>query len=146
MLVSQHGRLPNGLSKELIAEYDRETAKTRKMLEAIPADVDFTWKTPHQIDEPGQVSRHLAETCESGRRRPLPLISWSSRRTTSSRPTSPHRPQPSWSASTRRLQKPRRRLRILLRPCGTRTGNSLPAAKPGSTIPSTASSATGRTT
>ena len=32
--------------KELIAEYDREVAKTRKMLEAIPADVDFTYK-PH---------------------------------------------------------------------------------------------------
>ena len=27
--------------KELIAEYDRETAKTRKMLEAIPADHKF---------------------------------------------------------------------------------------------------------
>jgi len=42
--------------KELIAEYDRETAKTRKMLEAIPADVDFTFN-PTQVDEPGPFSR-----------------------------------------------------------------------------------------
>ena len=28
--------------KELIAEYDREISKTRKMLEAIPANADFT--------------------------------------------------------------------------------------------------------
>ncbi len=32
--------------KELIAEYDRETANTRKILEAIPDDADFAWK-PH---------------------------------------------------------------------------------------------------
>ena len=30
--------------KELIAEYDREAARTRKILEAIPADADFTFK------------------------------------------------------------------------------------------------------
>jgi hypothetical protein len=32
--------------QELIAEYDREVTKTRKMLAAIPADADFTYK-PH---------------------------------------------------------------------------------------------------
>jgi uncharacterized damage-inducible protein DinB len=32
--------------KELIAEFDREAAKTRKMLDAIPADADFNFK-PH---------------------------------------------------------------------------------------------------
>ena len=32
--------------KELVAEYDRETASTRKILEAIPEDADFAWK-PH---------------------------------------------------------------------------------------------------
>jgi uncharacterized damage-inducible protein DinB len=34
------------LRTELIAKYDRETAKTRKMLEAIPANADFNY-TPH---------------------------------------------------------------------------------------------------
>jgi len=37
------------LQKALIAEYDRET-RHRKILEAIPEDVDFNYK-PHQIDE-----------------------------------------------------------------------------------------------
>ena len=32
--------------KALIAEFDREAAKTRKMLDAIPADADFNFK-PH---------------------------------------------------------------------------------------------------
>lgn len=32
--------------KELIAEFDREAAKTRKMLDAIPADADWNFK-PH---------------------------------------------------------------------------------------------------
>ena len=34
------------IQKELIAEYDRETATTRKTLEAIPADADYAYK-PH---------------------------------------------------------------------------------------------------
>jgi hypothetical protein len=32
--------------KELIAEFDREAANTRKMIDAIPADADFNFK-PH---------------------------------------------------------------------------------------------------
>ena len=32
--------------KALIAEYDSEISRTRKILDAIPADVDFTYK-PH---------------------------------------------------------------------------------------------------
>ncbi len=47
--------------KELLAEYDRETAKTRKMLEAIPADVDFTWK-PHPKSMPlGKLAGHITD-------------------------------------------------------------------------------------
>jgi uncharacterized damage-inducible protein DinB len=49
--------------KELIAEYDRETAKTRKMLEAIPADVDFTWEPHTKSMSLGRLAGHLAETC-----------------------------------------------------------------------------------
>ena len=32
------------LQTELVAEYDREIATTRKILNAIPDDADFTWK------------------------------------------------------------------------------------------------------
>jgi uncharacterized damage-inducible protein DinB len=47
--------------KELIAEYDRETAKTRKLLEAIPEDVDFNFK-PHPKSMPlGRLAGHLTE-------------------------------------------------------------------------------------
>jgi uncharacterized damage-inducible protein DinB len=48
--------------KELIAEYDRETAKTRKMLEAIPADADFTWKPRPKSMSLGRLAGHTAET------------------------------------------------------------------------------------
>jgi len=40
------GGCTHGLSKGTDCRYDREVAKTRKMLEAIPSDADFTWK-PH---------------------------------------------------------------------------------------------------
>ena len=47
--------------KELIAEYDRETAHTRKMLEAIPADADLNYK-PHAKSMPlGRLAGHLTD-------------------------------------------------------------------------------------
>jgi uncharacterized damage-inducible protein DinB len=47
--------------KELIAKYDRETAKTRKMLDAIPADVDFKY-TPHPKSMTlGRLAGHLTD-------------------------------------------------------------------------------------
>jgi uncharacterized damage-inducible protein DinB len=48
--------------KELIAEYDRETATTRKMLEAIPADADFSWKPHAKSFSLGRLAGHLTET------------------------------------------------------------------------------------
>jgi uncharacterized damage-inducible protein DinB len=48
--------------KELIAEYDRETAKTRKMLEAIPADVDFNYQPHPKSMSLGRLAGHVAET------------------------------------------------------------------------------------
>jgi uncharacterized damage-inducible protein DinB len=49
------------LQKELIAEYDREIARTRKMLEAIPADVDFTFKPHPKSMALGRLAGHTAE-------------------------------------------------------------------------------------
>ena len=47
--------------KDLLAEFDRETAKTRKMLEAIPEDVDFGYK-PHPISMTiGRLAGHLTD-------------------------------------------------------------------------------------
>ena len=59
--------------KELIAEFDREVAKTRKVLEAIPENVDFTYKphpksmalgrlAGHLIDMPGDWGMHTLTT------------------------------------------------------------------------------------
>lgn len=48
--------------KALIAEYDRETASTRKMLEAIPADVDFNYKPHPKSMSLGRLAGHVAET------------------------------------------------------------------------------------
>jgi uncharacterized damage-inducible protein DinB len=47
--------------KEIISEYDREIERTRKMLEAIPADVDWNFK-PHQKSMSlGRLAGHLVD-------------------------------------------------------------------------------------
>ncbi len=47
--------------KELLAEYERETALTRKMLDAIPVDADLTYK-PHAKSMPlGRLAGHLTD-------------------------------------------------------------------------------------
>jgi len=50
------------IQKELIAEYDRESAKTRKILEAIPADADFTYKPHSKSMSLGRLAGHLSDT------------------------------------------------------------------------------------
>jgi uncharacterized damage-inducible protein DinB len=47
--------------KDLLAEYDRETAKTRKMLEAIPADADLTYKPHAKSMSLGRLAGHLTD-------------------------------------------------------------------------------------
>jgi uncharacterized damage-inducible protein DinB len=48
--------------KELIAEYDAEAALTRKLLAAIPADVDFAWKPSPKSFSVGRLAGHISET------------------------------------------------------------------------------------
>jgi len=48
--------------KELIAEYDREAAKTRRILEAIPADADFTFKPHPKSMALGRLAGHVSDT------------------------------------------------------------------------------------
>ena len=50
------------IQKELIAEYDREATRTRKILEAIPADADFTWKPHAKSMSLGQLAGHVSDT------------------------------------------------------------------------------------
>ena len=50
------------IQKALIAEYDRETASTRKILAAIPADADFTFKPHAKSMSLGRLAGHVAET------------------------------------------------------------------------------------
>lgn len=47
--------------KDLITEYDRESAKTRKVLDAIPADVDFAYKPHPKSMALGQLAGHIAD-------------------------------------------------------------------------------------
>ena len=47
--------------KDLIAEFDRETAKTRKMLDAIPADADFNFKPHPKSMSLGRLASHLTD-------------------------------------------------------------------------------------
>src|ERR1035437_1097546 len=62
MLASQHGGCTMDIQKELMAEYDRETATTRKMFEAIPADVDFNYKPHAKSMALGRLAGHVSET------------------------------------------------------------------------------------
>jgi uncharacterized damage-inducible protein DinB len=50
------------IQKELIAEFDREIATTRKILAAIPADADFAWKPHDKSMSLGQLAGHVSET------------------------------------------------------------------------------------
>ena len=50
------------IQEELIAEYDRELASTRKMLDAIPADADLNWKASPKCMTLGRLAAHVAET------------------------------------------------------------------------------------
>ncbi|HEY1255560.1 MAG TPA: DinB family protein [Terracidiphilus sp.] len=47
--------------KELIAEYDREVGRTRKMLDAIPADVDFNYKPHPKSMNLGRLAGHITD-------------------------------------------------------------------------------------
>ncbi len=47
--------------KELIAEFDRETAKTRKMLEAIPDGADWSYKPHPKSMSLGHLAGHLTD-------------------------------------------------------------------------------------
>ncbi len=49
------------LRKNLIAEFDREAAKTRKMLDAIPADADFNYKPHPKSMSLGRLAGHLTD-------------------------------------------------------------------------------------
>jgi uncharacterized damage-inducible protein DinB len=55
-------RLLVDFQKELIAEFDRELASTRKVLAAIPEDADFTWKPNPKSFSLGRLAGHVAET------------------------------------------------------------------------------------
>lgn len=50
------------LHKALITEYGSEIALTRKMLEAIPADADLSWKANPKSMSLGRLAAHVAET------------------------------------------------------------------------------------
>ncbi len=49
------------IEQELQAEYDRESALTRKMIDAIPADADLTWKADPKSMTLGRLAGHVAE-------------------------------------------------------------------------------------
>lgn len=48
--------------KALIAEYDSEVARTRKILNAIPADADFSYKPHPKSMSLGRLAGHISET------------------------------------------------------------------------------------
>jgi uncharacterized damage-inducible protein DinB len=50
------------IQEELKAEYERELASTRKMLDAIPADADLNWKSNPKCMTLGRLAAHVAET------------------------------------------------------------------------------------
>ena len=128
--------------KELIAEYDRETAKTRKMLEAIPADADFTWKPHPKSMSLGRLAGHIVGDRRGVGDHTFTTDKLEFPRITSSRPIF-RVDKALLERFDKEVAEAKRPLQPLRRRSGTRTGSSSPAARPGSTIRSTASSATG---
>lgn len=57
--------------KEIVAEFDRELAKTRKVLEAIPADADFNFKPHPKSMSLGRLVGHLTDFAGEWGRSPL---------------------------------------------------------------------------
>src|ERR1700690_217980 len=53
---------PMDIQKELIAEFDRESATTRKILDAIPDGADFSWKPHEKSMTLGKLATHTADT------------------------------------------------------------------------------------
>src|ERR1700761_6873546 len=49
------------IQKELETEFDREAARTRKMLEAIPDGVDFGWKPHAKSTTLGKLAGHVSD-------------------------------------------------------------------------------------
>jgi uncharacterized damage-inducible protein DinB len=50
------------IQKELVAEFDRETESTRKLLLAIPENADFSWKPHDKSMTLGKLAGHVADT------------------------------------------------------------------------------------
>ena len=50
------------IQNELVAEYDRETDRTRKTLEAIPEDADLSWKPHTKSMSLGRLAAHVSDT------------------------------------------------------------------------------------
>lgn len=48
--------------KVLVDEYERETANTRKLLEAIPDDADFNWQPHGKSMKFGKLAGHVSDT------------------------------------------------------------------------------------
>jgi uncharacterized damage-inducible protein DinB len=50
------------IQKDLVAEYERETTNTRKILEAIPDDADFNWQPHAKSMKLGKLAGHISDT------------------------------------------------------------------------------------
>jgi uncharacterized damage-inducible protein DinB len=50
------------IQKNLVAEYDSETESTRKLLNAIPEDADFSWQPHAKSMALGRLANHVADT------------------------------------------------------------------------------------
>ncbi|KAA6465103.1 DinB family protein [Acidobacteria bacterium AB60] len=55
-------RKPLDIQKDLVAEFDREVGSTRKLLEAIPGEADFSWKPHEKSMALGKLAGHVADT------------------------------------------------------------------------------------
>lgn len=53
------------IQKELVSEYEKETASTRKLLEAIPDDANFAWKPHAKSMALGKLAAHVSDTAGS---------------------------------------------------------------------------------
>jgi uncharacterized damage-inducible protein DinB len=129
-------RLPQmDAQKELIAEFDREAANTRKMLDAIPADADFNFKPHPKSMSLGRLAGHLTDfsgewalsTLTKDKIEFSPDSNW--------KPFVPTSKAERWRSLTRSLWERARRWWRRPATRGTGTGSLYGRARPGSTQP-----------
>ena len=127
--------------KELIAEFDREMAKTRKILDAIPADADWSFKPHAKSMSLGRLAGHLTDFVGDWGNHTLTMDKLEFAADHKWEPYAPTSKAELLERFDKKLAETRPVLVATTGEHGTGTGSLCSAGRPGSTTPNTTCSA-----